>query len=66
MAVSFQILSDLHLETPRAYDVYTFPSVAPYLALLGDIGTFQQKGLLKFLDQQLFQVQDRLLPPRKS
>ena len=53
MATFFQILSDLHLEAPRAYDLYTIPSEAPYLALLGDIGTFQHPGLLKFLDQQL-------------
>ena len=53
MAMTFQILSDLRPEAPKAYDVYTFPQSASYLALLGDIGTFKQSGLLGFLDQQL-------------
>ncbi|KAG5915664.1 hypothetical protein E4U61_004398 [Claviceps capensis] len=33
-----QIVSDLHLESPKGYDVYDIPAKAPYLALLGDIG----------------------------
>ncbi|KAI0198842.1 Ser/Thr protein phosphatase superfamily [Astrocystis sublimbata] len=36
--VRIQLLSDLHLETPRAYDIFEVPPKAPYLALLGDIG----------------------------
>ncbi|KAI8949884.1 Ser/Thr protein phosphatase superfamily [Xylaria longipes] len=36
--VCIQILSDLHLESPRAYDIFDIPPKAPYLALLGDIG----------------------------
>ncbi|KAB8218090.1 acyl-CoA dehydrogenase mitochondrial precursor [Aspergillus novoparasiticus] len=35
---SFQILSDLHLEAPEAYDLFDIAPKAPYLALLGDIG----------------------------
>ncbi|KAI1109639.1 Ser/Thr protein phosphatase superfamily [Nemania sp. NC0429] len=36
--VRIQILSDLHLESPKAYDIFEIPPRAPYLALLGDIG----------------------------
>jgi Calcineurin-like phosphoesterase len=53
MAAQFQILSDLHLETPAAYDVYDFPPRAPYLALLGDIGDSRGTGLVDFLSKQL-------------
>ncbi|KAF2995302.1 hypothetical protein E8E14_003829 [Neopestalotiopsis sp. 37M] len=38
--MSIQTISDLHLETPKAYDVHEIPAKAPYLALLGDIGLF--------------------------
>lgn len=53
MAVQLQILSDLHLEAPPAYDVYQIPPRAPYLALLGDIGDSKSTGLINFLVQQL-------------
>ncbi|KAI1876206.1 uncharacterized protein JN550_001702 [Neoarthrinium moseri] len=36
--VFLQIISDLHLEAPKAYDVFQIAPKAPYLALLGDIG----------------------------
>ncbi|KAI0153187.1 Ser/Thr protein phosphatase superfamily [Xylariaceae sp. FL1272] len=36
--VPIQIVSDLHLESPKAYDIFDIPPRAPYLALLGDIG----------------------------
>ncbi|KAI0472541.1 Ser/Thr protein phosphatase superfamily [Xylariaceae sp. FL0804] len=36
--VAIQIVSDLHLESPKAYDVFEIPPRAPHLALLGDIG----------------------------
>ncbi|KAI0125700.1 Ser/Thr protein phosphatase superfamily protein [Xylariales sp. AK1849] len=36
--IALQILSDLHLEAPKAYDVFEIAPHAPYLALLGDIG----------------------------
>jgi hypothetical protein len=36
--MELQILSDLHLESPKAYDLYDIPPKAPLLALLGDIG----------------------------
>jgi Calcineurin-like phosphoesterase len=53
MAAQFQIISDLHLEAPPAYDLYNIPAPAPYLALLGDIGDSRGTGLVKFLSQQL-------------
>ncbi|PHH82000.1 hypothetical protein CDD82_7317 [Ophiocordyceps australis] len=36
--MSIQIVSDLHLEAPRAYGRFDITPRAPYLALLGDIG----------------------------
>ncbi|KAL4809169.1 acyl-CoA dehydrogenase/oxidase [Aspergillus unguis] len=50
---AFQILSDLHLENPRAYDLFEIPPKAPYLALLGDIGAVKDDGLFTFLEKQL-------------
>ncbi|KAI0181723.1 Ser/Thr protein phosphatase superfamily [Hypoxylon sp. FL1284] len=55
--VAIQIVSDLHLETPKAYDLFDITPKAPYLALLGDIGYicdsqdyfgFLRRHLLKF------------------
>lgn len=51
--VQIQVLSDLHLESPPAYDVFTIPPSAPHLALLGDIGNTRDSGLLEFLTIQL-------------
>ncbi|KAH8432275.1 Ser/Thr protein phosphatase superfamily [Aspergillus melleus] len=51
----FQILSDLHLETPNAYDQFRVRPQAPYLALLGDIGEVKDDGLFLFLETQLRQ-----------
>jgi hypothetical protein len=53
-AVHLQILSDLHLEAPAAYDVFEIPPKAPYLALLGDIGLIKDSRYLDFLSKQLF------------
>lgn len=50
-----QILSDLHLENPSAYDVFEITPKAPYLALLGDIGVVQDAGFSPFLQTQLKQ-----------
>jgi predicted phosphodiesterase len=36
--MAVQIISDLHLEISKAYDVFVIKPEAPYLALLGDIG----------------------------
>lgn len=48
-----QILSDLHLESPAAYDVFEIAPTAEYLALLGDIGYTRDVGLLEFLRKHL-------------
>lgn len=54
---SIQILSDLHLEAPDAYDTFDIHPKAPYLALLGDIGQAgrqtHRKPMLDFLRVQL-------------
>jgi hypothetical protein len=51
--VSFQILSDLHLETHPSYDDFQFQNKASYLALLGDIGHVGNEQLYKFLEDQI-------------
>ncbi|KAL4795147.1 hypothetical protein BDV19DRAFT_389548 [Aspergillus venezuelensis] len=48
-----QILSDLHLETPAAYDIFEITPKTPFLALLDDIGYVQDDGFLSFLRNQL-------------
>jgi hypothetical protein len=55
---SFQLVSDIHLEAPPAYDLFDIPSKAPYLALLGDIGYVKDDGFFAFVEAQLrkFQV----------
>src|ERR1700712_3903432 len=50
---SIQILSDLHLETLKSYDVFEITPAAPYLALLGDIGCVNDLGYFEFLEKQL-------------
>ncbi|KAF6832201.1 calcineurin-like phosphoesterase [Colletotrichum plurivorum] len=55
--MSIQILSDLHLESPKAYDIFEVVPKAPILALLGDIGYVgtHKDDYLTFLNQQLSQ-----------
>ncbi|PWY80498.1 acyl-CoA dehydrogenase mitochondrial precursor [Aspergillus heteromorphus CBS 117.55] len=53
----FQIVSDLHLEKPKAYDLFEIPAKAPYLALLGDIGNVTDDGFLPFIEAQLRKFQ---------
>ncbi|KAJ5753256.1 hypothetical protein N7520_010173 [Penicillium odoratum] len=48
-----QIVSDLHLEKPAAYDIFHIPPKAPYLALLGDIGVVTDAGFFLFIERQL-------------
>lgn len=48
-----QILSDLHLEAPSAYDIFDIPRSAPNLALLGDVGNVRDKGFFPFVQAQL-------------
>ncbi|KAI1092569.1 hypothetical protein F5B19DRAFT_483201 [Rostrohypoxylon terebratum] len=50
--VTFQIVSDLHLETHQTYD-FAIKQTAPYLALLGDIGNVVDEGLFEFIKKQL-------------
>ncbi|PYI31703.1 hypothetical protein BP00DRAFT_168177 [Aspergillus indologenus CBS 114.80] len=48
-----QIISDLHLEAPAAYDIFSITPRAPFLALLGDVGYVQDEGFFDFLSKQL-------------
>lgn len=63
--MNIQILSDLHLESPKAYDLYTIPPKAPYLALLGDIGNVvaHKDDILAFLTRHLCQFKAILFVP---
>ncbi|KAM0325455.1 hypothetical protein ACHAQA_007442 [Verticillium albo-atrum] len=50
------IMSDLHLETPRCRPLYNSFTVTPrsrFLALLGDIGSVHDARLFSFLESQL-------------
>jgi predicted phosphodiesterase len=46
--ISFQILSDLHLETHASYKSFKFAQTASCLALLGDIGHVANDELFSF------------------
>lgn len=50
--VSFQVMSDLHLETHPSYD-FGFKQTAPYLALLGDIGLVGDDRIFQFFERQV-------------
>ncbi|PMD16015.1 hypothetical protein NA56DRAFT_649836 [Hyaloscypha hepaticicola] len=55
-SVKFQLVSDLHLETPQARPTYEDFKIQPecqYLALLGDIGNIWDPLLFSFLEDQL-------------
>jgi hypothetical protein len=49
--IAVQIISDLNLEAPKAYDVFEIVPRAPYLAMPGDIGnvTAHKDEYLAFL-----------------
>ncbi|KAF8537236.1 ser/Thr protein phosphatase [Trichophaea hybrida] len=53
MPLPLQILSDLHLESPKAYDIYIIPVTCHNLALLGDIGLSIHPELFTFLSTLL-------------
>lgn len=60
--MDFQVMSDLHLETPSArpsYDDFAaeITPQSPYLALLGDIGYACDTRLFEFLETQLHHFQ---------
>ena len=63
--MTVQILSDLHLECPKAYDVFKIVPKAPYLALLGDMGNIasHKNDCLAFLTVQLNQFRAVLFVP---
>lgn len=63
--VTIQILSDLHLEAPQAYDVFEIVPKARHLALLGDIGNVvkHKTAFLAFLTKQLRQFSTVLFVP---
>lgn len=65
MAMAVQILSDLHLEAPKAYDIFEIVPKAPYLALLGDIGNVasHKDECFAFLTRQLNQFRAVLFVP---
>ncbi|OAQ58616.1 Ser/Thr protein phosphatase [Pochonia chlamydosporia 170] len=55
---SIQVMSDLHLETPRflpMYESFRIEPKSPYLALLGDIGLVHDQRLFSFIESQLHQ-----------
>lgn len=55
-SINFQLMSDLHLETPKArpnYDHFKIQPASRYLALLGDVGEVQDPRLFAFLKEQL-------------
>lgn len=64
-AMALQILSDLHLEVPRAYDVLKITPKSSYLALLGDVGNvaLHKDDYLAFLTLQLRQFRAVLFVP---
>jgi Calcineurin-like phosphoesterase len=51
--VSFQVVSDLHLEVGHSYSSFDIPRAAPYLILAGDIGRlYDYQDYLQFLSVQ--------------
>ncbi|KAJ0377547.1 hypothetical protein COL26b_004254 [Colletotrichum chrysophilum] len=60
--MTMQIISDLHLESPKAYDIF---EIVPVLALLGDIGNVaaHKDDCLAFFTQQLRQFRIVLFVP---
>lgn len=63
--MAIPILSDFHLEPPKAYDIFEINPRAPYLALIGDIGDVKQHkdDCLAFLTRQLRQFRAVLFVP---
>jgi len=63
--MAVQVISDLHLEAPKGYDIFKIIPRAHYLALLGDIGNIapHKDDYLTFLTIQLKQFRAVLLVP---
>ena len=58
--IQLQVMSDLHLETPRfmpMYDNFNITPRCPNIALLGDIGSVHDARLFSFLEAQLAQFE---------
>lgn len=49
----FQYRSDLHLESPAAYDIFQIDSKTLYLALIHDIGYVKDEGSFNLLRNRL-------------
>lgn len=63
--MAVQVLSDLHLEAPKSYDIFEIVPRTPYLALLGDVGNIasHKDDCLGFLTLQLNQFRAVLFVP---
>ncbi|OAA67282.1 hypothetical protein SPI_01858 [Niveomyces insectorum RCEF 264] len=63
--MAIQIMSDLHLEAPKAYDIFEIVPKAPVLALLGDIGNVEahKSDMAGFIARQLRQFRAVLYVP---
>ncbi|KAK0635118.1 Metallo-dependent phosphatase-like protein [Bombardia bombarda] len=63
--MAIQILSDLHLEVGKAYDIFEIEPKAPHLALLGDIGNVaaHKDDFCGFLTRQLRQFRTVIFVP---
>ncbi|EPE05219.1 ser thr protein phosphatase superfamily [Ophiostoma piceae UAMH 11346] len=63
--MAVQIVSDLHLESPKAYDVFEIVPRAPILALVGDIGNIEshEADFTAFVERMLAQFQAVLFVP---
>lgn len=63
--MAIQIMSDLHLEVGKQYDIFDIEPRAPHLALLGDIGnvTAHKDEFLAFLTRQLRQFRTVMFVP---
>ena len=48
-----QVLSDLHLEAPKGYDVFKVTPSVPYLALTSDIGGVTDSAYFEFIYKRL-------------
>ncbi|KAK5625750.1 hypothetical protein RRF57_001466 [Xylaria bambusicola] len=55
---NLQIISDIHLESPRTYDIFEIIPKAPHLALSGDVGyVFHKQEYFDFLRRYLLKFQ---------
>jgi hypothetical protein len=62
--MAVQILSDLHLEAPKAYDVFNIIPKAPYLALLGNIGNVASRAPIESNRIELMSIKNSTIVRR--